>query len=224
MLTQTQVENLSKEYQTTTDNILKEHYQVFLLDILFTSPFEKALVFKGGTALRLAYGSSRFSEDLDFSTLSSLPFRRFEAAVKSILGKIPEARIKDIHEKRRTLFARIVFDVGFKPIPIGVKIEVNTDTPSQDWQIALLKSPFNNLETTARVYTLKAILTDKLRLLQERREPRDLFDAWYISQKLDLPFVITEPLRYTRKELSDRLNPFLPAKQRKVLDLFAKRP
>lgn len=222
MLTQDQVEKFSREYQTTTDNILKEHYQMLLLDTLSASPLEKNLAFKGGTALRLAYGSFRFSEDLDFSTLGSISHHEFEMTIKSISRKIPESRIKELYERKHTLFAKIVFDVTFKPIPIGVKVEINKDAPQPDWQVALLKSPFNNLETTARVFTLEAILKDKYRLLEERREPRDLFDAWYISQKLNRPFEIDDAAKYTRKELSDRLNPFLPAKQRKVLALFVK--
>lgn len=222
MLTQDQAEKFSREYQTTTDNILKEHYQMLLLDTLSASPLEKNLAFKGGTALRLAYGSFRFSEDLDFSTLGNIPYQSFDTVIRALPSKIPESKVKEIHEKKHTLFAKIVFDIAFKPIPIGVKVEINKDAPKPDWQVALLKSPFNNLETTARVFTLEAILADKYRLLEERREPRDLFDAWYISQKLNRPFEIDDAAKYTRKELSDRLNPFLPEKQRKVLALFVK--
>lgn len=220
MLTQTQAEEFAQTSQTTSDNILKEHYQMLLLDLLFSASFEKALVLKGGTALRLAYGSFRFSEDLDFSILKNIPYREFNALIKSIPREIPESRLKEIYERKYTLFAKIVFDVAFKPIPIGVKIEINKAAPKPDWQVTLLKSPFNNLETTARTCTLETIFKDKLRLINERREPRDLFDAWYISQKLSRPFEIADSARYSKKELLDRLNPFLPEKQRRVLDLF----
>ena len=74
MLTQAQTQKFALEQQTVVDNILKEHYQLFMLDILFNAPFESRLVFKGGTALRLAYGSVRFSEDLDFSLLDEVAF------------------------------------------------------------------------------------------------------------------------------------------------------
>jgi len=36
------------------------------------------LVFKGGTALRLAYGSPRFSDDLDFSELKTIELKKFQ--------------------------------------------------------------------------------------------------------------------------------------------------
>ncbi len=75
-----------------------------------------------------------------------------------------------------------------------------------------------------RVYTLQSILKDKIRILenQERREPRDLFDAWYISQKLGQNLVIKEVYKYDQKELMDSLNHFLPKNYRKVVELFKK--
>ena len=47
-------------------NILREYLQCKILEIIFNSPQGKKLAFLGGTALRLIYGNSRFSEDLDF--------------------------------------------------------------------------------------------------------------------------------------------------------------
>ncbi len=75
-----------------------------------------------------------------------------------------------------------------------------------------------------RVYALESILKDKIRIIenQERREPRDLFDAWYISQKLGRELVIKDEYKFDQKELMDSLNHFLPKKQRKVIELFRK--
>jgi predicted nucleotidyltransferase component of viral defense system len=159
---------------------------MFLLDILFNSSFENNLVFKGGTALRLAYGSVRFSEDLDFSLLDEVAFTDFSQVIKKIEKVIPGAVINDIFDKRNTLIAKVIINVDHRPTPIGTKVEVNKNTPDFKQTIALIKSPFNNLEVIGRVYTLESILEDKIRIIEgrERREPRDLFDAWYISQKL----------------------------------------
>jgi aminoglycoside/choline kinase family phosphotransferase len=57
---------------------------------------------------------------------------------------------------------------------------------------------------------------------RERREPRDLFDAWYISQKLGRSLTIKDEYKYELKELMDSLNHFLPKNQRKVVELFTK--
>jgi len=222
MLTQTQAQKFAQEQHTTVDNILKEHYQIYLLDLLLNSALENSLIFKGGTALRLVYGSVRFSEGLDFSLSGKVDYSDFKGTVERIEGVIPEARVKDIYDKRFTFYAKVMFDIPFQRIPAGIKIEVNKDTHDFTPTIGLIRSPFNNLEIIGRVYTLESILKDKLRIIeqQERREPRDLFDAWYISQKLKLPMVIKEEYKYTQKELMDRLNPYLPENYRKVIELF----
>ena len=222
MLTRDQAEKLAVEYRTVTDNILKEHYQMYLLDVLFQASFAQNLVFKGGTALRLAYGSFRFSEDLDFSLLENISYVAFKDTITKLPNIFPEAKIKDIYDKHYTLFAKIIFNVGFKPIPIGIKIEINKDVKKPDYTIMLLKSPFNNLEVSAKVYTLESVLKDKLEIIKTkaRREPRDLFDAWYINQKLNKEFKIKNEFKYPQKELMDKLNPFIPQNHRQVLEVF----
>jgi predicted nucleotidyltransferase component of viral defense system len=224
MLTQDQVQTMALEQQTSVDNILKEHYQMFLLDGLFNAPFESNLVFKGGTALRLAYGSVRFSEDLDFSLLDEVTFSDFNQVVRKIGKVIPGAVIKDIYDKHYTLYAKVTVIVDYRPIPIGIRVEVNKITRDFEQTMALIKSSFNNLEVIGRVYTLETILKDKIRILEnrERREPRDLFDAWYISQKLGQNLVIKDTYKYEQKELMDSLNHFLPKNQRKIIELFKK--
>lgn len=224
MLTQVQAQKFAIGAQTIIDNILKEHYQMFLLDILFNASFEKSLVFKGGTALRMAYGSVRFSEDLDFSLLDEVAFSDFCQAIKKAEKLIPGAYIKDMHEKYFTLYAKVIIQVDYRPFPIGIKIEVNKNIRNFESTVVLVKSPFNNLEVVGRVYTLESILQDKIRIMEnrERREPRDLFDAWYISQKLGRSLTIKDEYKYEVKELMDSLNHFLPKNQRKVIELFIK--
>lgn len=224
MLTQIQAQKMALEYQTIVDNILKEHYQMYLLDILYRSPFEENLIFKGGTALRLVYQSYRFSEDLDFSVRGSIPYPVFEKTIKSIMNILPEAKVLDVHDKRNTLYAKIVFKIVFKPIPIGIKIEINKSSNEFHDQIVLLKSPFSNLEVLGRVYILESILNDKMDILKtgSRRAPRDLFDVWLIHQKLNREFNIKDHYKYTKKELMDSLNPLLPLKYKKAIELFEK--
>jgi len=195
-----------------------------LLDILFNAPFEQNLVFKGGTSLRLTYGSFRFSEDLDFSILGDIPYSGFEQIIQKIPSRIPGAVIKDIHDKRNTLYARVIFNVEYRPIPIGIKIEMNKNAAGFDQTIHMISSPFNNLTVLGRVYTLESILRDKLRIMknEERRDPRDLFDAWFIHQKLGREFDIPETYKYSRKELMDNLFHFIPQNQRKVIELFVR--
>ncbi|MBU1017174.1 nucleotidyl transferase AbiEii/AbiGii toxin family protein [Patescibacteria group bacterium] len=222
MLTQEQSQRFAIEEQTSTDNILKEHYQIYILDILFSAPFSSSLAFKGGTALKLVYNSFRFSEDLDFSIINTIDFAKFKKTIQKIPNIIPESKINEVYEKKYTLFAKLTFNIDFKPIPIGVKVEINKGKKEFEYTPSLIRSRFNNLEVIGNTYTLKQILKDKKLTLKERREPRDLFDTWYISQKLGVAYNVSKEIKYTRKELMDKLNPYLPKKQRNVLNLFEK--
>jgi predicted nucleotidyltransferase component of viral defense system len=58
------------------ESILVEYLQYELLDSLFKQKGSEFLSFVGGTAIRLVYGSSRFSEDLDFDNFG-LSFTEF---------------------------------------------------------------------------------------------------------------------------------------------------
>jgi predicted nucleotidyltransferase component of viral defense system len=50
-------------------NALREYLQRLVLQALDDASYRKNLAFVGGTALRIIYGTPRFSEDLDFSLL-----------------------------------------------------------------------------------------------------------------------------------------------------------
>ncbi|MDX2248254.1 MAG: nucleotidyl transferase AbiEii/AbiGii toxin family protein [Bacteroidia bacterium] len=50
--------------------IFKEYLQYKILEIIFESPYADKLAFMGGTCLRIVYGNTRFSEDLDFDNFN----------------------------------------------------------------------------------------------------------------------------------------------------------
>src|SRR3989338_6603794 len=52
------------------ESILKEYLQYKILNSIFNSEYASKLAFLGGTALRIVYGSTRFSEDLDFDNFA----------------------------------------------------------------------------------------------------------------------------------------------------------
>jgi len=55
-----------KNLRTFKKNILREYLQYKILEIIFNSKVVNKLSFLGGTALRIIYNNTRFSEDLDF--------------------------------------------------------------------------------------------------------------------------------------------------------------
>lgn len=68
MITQDAIKKLAVQYRTSEfPNIVREYFQHLFLSQLYRLEKSGNLLFKGGTALRIIYGSPRFSEDLDFS-------------------------------------------------------------------------------------------------------------------------------------------------------------
>ena len=66
-------------------SLLREYLQFKILEIIFASKLAPKLSFLGGTALRIVYGNTRFSEDLDFDNfgLSDNEFGALAQEVRS---------------------------------------------------------------------------------------------------------------------------------------------
>ena len=67
MLSLENLKEFTKKFQTIEKNIVREYIQHLFLSSLYKFPKAEKLLFKGGTALRVVYGSPRFSKDLDFT-------------------------------------------------------------------------------------------------------------------------------------------------------------
>ena len=66
MLTRKQIEKLALKNRVQLFTQEREYIQAAYLSLLFSKTMN--FVFKGGTCLRIAYGSPRYSEDLDFNS------------------------------------------------------------------------------------------------------------------------------------------------------------
>ena len=200
----------ARENQIDLSQVVREYWEVIILKGLYDSPFGRKLIFKGGTALRLAYGSPRFSEDLDFS-LTSDPFKgAFPVLVKKIIAPFPELGLSDLEEKFYTYLAEIKVTQNYLPFPFRVKIEISKRRlKSYQWKLHLLTSPVTTVMALGQVATLEQLYKDKLSCLKDRAKPKDLFDLWYISRKLDRPYLPGKsPLRKT--EIVRELRKYLP--------------
>ena len=186
MIELTQLGQLAEREGVSLDVMIMEAYQLVILEEIGRKPLAKNLVFKGGTCLRLAYHSFRFSEDLDFSLLKPIKFKQFKDMTDSIVSHYPEISISEAYDMKQTLFARLVVEVGKKRI--GIKIEVSKRNESlekgRDYQFRLLSSPTTVVQPYFQVETLEKIYQDKLKAVKTRKKPRDWFDLWYLSQKL----------------------------------------
>src|SRR3990170_3407353 len=105
--------------------VVREFWEIIILKGLFDSPESKSLIFKGGTALRLVYGSPRFSEDLDFLLSEDILKESFKPLIKEIISPYPELTVTDLEEKYYTYLGEIKVSQDYLPLPFRIKIEIS---------------------------------------------------------------------------------------------------
>ena len=165
------------------------------------------LAFQGGTALHLAYGSPRYSEDLDFMAKSDAGLARIarsaSAQIQSAMALMypgstvsVKARDADAGEQRNPRMFTFTFTpsadrLGSVKVRLEFWVSEYTDryrTTAKTLAVPALRS-LDVRVAPARVYsalmqtgTLSEILVDKVLALacREYPKPRDIFDLWLI--------------------------------------------
>ena len=203
-------EQKARELKIDKTQVVREYWELIVLKGIYDSPFGRYLIFKGGTALRLAYSSPRFSEDLDFSLTKDVLKGKFSSFIEKMITPFPEMALTDLEEKYYTYLAEIKVTQGHLPFPFRIKIEISKrETRDHQWELKLLSSPATVIQAMAQVATLEQIYNDKLACLKGRAKPRDLFDLWYISEKLKIPY--TPKKISSKKEFVRDLRKYLPS-------------
>src|SRR4030066_650166 len=138
--------------------VVREFWEVIMLKGLFDSPEGKLLIFKRGTALRLVYGSPRFSEDLDFSLTSDRVKGKFKSLIKKIVSPYPELTITDLEEKYYTYLGEIKITQDYLPSPFRIKIEISKRRErGYKSEISVISSPVSTIQCLGRVCALEQI-------------------------------------------------------------------
>lgn len=178
--------SLQSKLQVAVDQIVREEYEMILLQSLFNSSFGVKLVFRGGTALRLAYGSPRFSDDLDFSAIEAIEEGTFVNWSTDIIKTNSNLSILDARQKFYTLFALFKVSDPTLPRPLSIKIEISTRgngwVKGKSYNLVNISSQVTPITVTSQVATLEKIREEKLTIKPPRI--RDVFDLWFIGQKL----------------------------------------
>lgn len=203
-------ENQAKNLRIDVTQVVREYWETVILKGLFDSPEGKFLIFKGGTALRLVYNSPRFSEDLDFSLTADKLKVEFSPLIKKIVSLYPEFTITDLEEKYYTYLGGIKIIEDYLPSPFRVKIEISKRREKgYKSELAIISSPVSTVQCLGRVATIEQLYKDKLACIKERAKPKDIFDMWYICQKLKKPYK-PEAILTPKRELIRELRKYLP--------------
>ncbi len=215
---------LQNKLKISIDSIVREEYEMVLLNSLLQSDFGSRLVFRGGTALRLAYGSPRFSDDLDFSQIKKITEEEFLAWAKVAVNLNPNLEVVEARKKYFTLFALFRIKDPVLAKAFSIKIEISTRgngwEKERDYTLMNLKSDVTPLTVTAQVATIEKIKKEK----QSIKPPRikDIFDLWFIGQLLKKPTPL-EFKDFSKEAVKAELHRMLAQGQRNLIEAWLQR-
>ena len=109
----------------------------------------------------------------------------------------------------------------FLSLPFKLKIEIRKKIIKKGFETRLLVSPCVNFQVLLFVLDISKLKEFKEKALKERKDPRDLFDLWFISQKLKEPFKKPK-VKIGKKKIKQTLLKFLPSNYESVVDQLSK--
>lgn len=171
------------------ESILKEYLQYKILNSIFNSEYANKLVFLGGTALRIVYGSTRFSEDLDFDNfgLSEQEFTDLSKIIqKDLMLEGLEVEINTVTTNAYRIKIRIpklLFDSGLSAMSEH-KILIQVDTVPQNFEYVTDKPLLNKFDVFTQINAVPKdlLLAQKIYASVNRKRimGRDFFDIVFL--------------------------------------------
>lgn len=198
MLTKRQIEDWSRIDNVGLEVVERDYVQNVFLYLLYkkTSDF----IFKGGTCLRICYGSPRYSEDLDFNY--NFEMEKGREILQEVVSRMTKFGVGvEIRNEKGKENVGFGFDMSYKgPLYDGrdmtkskVRVDVSLRKEKVDTQKILIKPRYDDISEFSIIsLTLKHVFAGKTRALVTRGKPRDLWDVWYLfkrGEKLDMDLV-----------------------------------
>lgn len=198
-------------------NILREYLQYKILDIIFNESVAKKLSFIGGTCLRLVYGTSRFSEDLDFDNfgLSIAEFTDLSNKVKRTLElEGYKVEIKVVSKKAFRCNIKIpglLLDEELSNF-INEKITIQLDSEAQGYVYQPDRFLINKFDVFTQIFVTPTniLLSQKLWAILNRKvlKGRDIYDVTFLFglSKPDFDYLKFKAKISNTKQLKEALN------------------
>jgi len=235
MISQDQLTAAARTQQTTEVNIAREYCQHLFLSTFYQQAESERVLFKGGTALRIAFGSPRFSEDLDFSGVG-VTVSTIESGVLAAAGAIEQHGIGvRLSESKPTSGGYLAhLDCPLHGYPVRILIEVSlrgqasgrTKRAPIDGQ-GMLITPDLLPAYTLALLPQATLVEEKLQALLTRAKPRDYFDVYFLLRKGMITVdqkprlaEVKQHLRTTSLNLQQELAAFLPRSHQAIIKNF----
>jgi predicted nucleotidyltransferase component of viral defense system len=179
MLSSNAFKRLAVRNQTTELNIKREYVQNLFLSYFYQKPWAREIFFKGGTALKIVYQSSRFSEDLDFSSTITNK-KLIEEMVVDVLKDIKKTNLKArLIESKKTSGGYLAIIEFMLPLVIKIQLEISFREKNIQGEVVTV---VNDFVPTYSLISLERdeLVRQKIKALMERRKPRDFYDLYFI--------------------------------------------
>ncbi len=173
-------------------NILREYLQYKILELIFNSKLANKLSFLGGTALRIIYNNSRFSEDLDFDNfgITEKDFTKLtEEIEKGLCGLGYQTEFKNVFKGAYRCYIKIpkiLFDSEISGLK-EEKIVIQLDTAPHDFKYKPDKKILNKFDVFIQVFVtpLDILLSQKIYAIfnRKRAKGRDFYDVIFLLQR-----------------------------------------
>lgn len=193
MLTRQQIQRLALRHAIGLHAQERDYLQYLILAVLYDRP--TPLIFKGGTALRIAYRGNRYSEDLDFNAPDQDATdveQIWQAVTTGLISYGIDAELRNPWQSE----VGYSVDLSYKgPLYDGrdrtkakVRLDVNLRSEHVDTEPVLILSEYDDIRPfVATVITREHLMAEKVRALVVRGKPRDLYDLWLLVNQNVVP-------------------------------------
>lgn len=230
MITQEEIRKLSTKYQASPVAVAREYCQHNILANLYTQQFSQKLLFKGGTALRIIYGSPRFSEDLDFTGVENITYFEIEDILTNAMERLEQWGLNfKLEEAKKTTggyLAKTNFSLYSYKFLIKIEISFRQARQKIKREISSVKNDYIHTYDIIHL-PLPEMINGKISALLTRAKARDWYDLYFFlrsrmldnEQKKFLPEIL-EKLKHTRTDFKKELKEFLPRSHQLILRDF----
>ncbi len=153
------------------------------------STYSGKMVFRGGTSIKKAFypDETRFSEDLDFLSLTLEESRSFLKIVDGLTGKNMGVTRFEGTEVEYENERGLDFVLNYTSIlqqRNHIAFNLSTSSPLEPTsRMDVRVAPYFAGRPSTLTLSLNEILAEKTRALLQRKKPRDVFDIWFLIQQ-----------------------------------------
>lgn len=180
------LKDYATKLETSFINVLREYAQHIFLREFYRQSDSENFLFKGGTALKLVFGSPRFSEDLDFSAKKNSV--NYEKILENVLlGLSNEGMKVELKESKPTSGGHLaameveLFDQAIE-IQNQISFRPQAKLMAENALISAKIIPSYKICLLSR----DILVSEKAAALVDRKKSRDFFDLYYILRHDEL--------------------------------------